>query len=365
MATDLCEQLARREHEVMLVGLFDPANRTEADTLTARLDHVADLAGPKRRGFSFSRTLALRRTVQRFCPDIVQANAFNALKFTALVRWASNACWPLVYRNVGLASRWVTRPGQRLWGRFLLRQVDQVISVSEASRQDFSRTYRMPGERIHVTRQGVRIPHLSLDGQPRLRLAELVGCQADVPLLVHVGNYSPEKNHTGLLEAFCLIRNDHPSSHLILFGDGPLRLEIEKQTDHLGISQSVHVMGPRIDAADLVAGADLMLLSSHVEGIPGAVLEACARAVPVVATDVGGMREIIQDQITGRLVPPGDMNGLAREASSLLGDEKRRKQMGRTARDFVAQHHDIAGSVDELEAMYSDLIGRRTRMAPA
>ena len=185
---------------------------------------------------------------------MVQANAFNALKFAALVKYFGRHRWPLVYRNVGLASQWLTRPGQRLWVKFLLRRVEQVVSVSEASRADFAETFGMSRDRIQITRQGVAITPLE-DRQPaRARLAALANCPAESPLLVHVGNFAPEKNHAGLLDAFAAIRGCWPAAHLILIGDGPLRQDIDRRISDLGLRDAVHLTGARADAAALVAG---------------------------------------------------------------------------------------------------------------
>lgn len=356
VARDLCLEFTRRGHKICLVGLFQPPRREEANKLTEHLSDVIDLGGPQRRGLSLRIMLALRKAIDQFRPDIVQANAFNALRFTALVRFLTRAKWPLVYRNVGIASQWVTLPGQRLWGSLLLRQVDQVVSVSEESRDDFAATYRIAKSRIRVTRQGVSVPSPLESAKWRKQLLSIVGLPRDAPLLVHVGSLAPEKNHVGLLDAFAQILQERPDSHLILVGDGPLRAEVEARIDKLAVGQSVHLLGTRADAACLVAGADLMLVSSHVEGIPGVVLESCARAVPVVATHVGGLGEIVRHGQTGLLVPKGDMPALAREALRLIGDVGLRERLGQASRKLVKEHYNLDASVTECEEIYRSLL---------
>ena len=356
VARDLCSELAKRGHQVCLTGLFRPPRPEEANRLTEHLPDVIDLGGPQRRGFSLRIMLALRKAINQFRPDIVQANAFNALRFAALVRFLTRAKWPLLYRNVGIASQWITLPGQRLWGNLLLRQVDQVVSVSEESRDDFAATYRIAKSRIRVTRQGVSVPSVLESAKWRRQLQELIGCAQDDPLLVHVGNFAPEKNHIGLLESFSQILEKRPESHLVLMGDGPLRAQVESRIEKLAVGPSVHLLGTRADAACLVAGADLMLVSSHVEGIPGVVLESCARAVPVVATHVGGLGEIIQHGQTGLLVPKGDMPALAREALRLIRDAGLRQRLGLAAREFVKKHYSLDASVAECEEIYRSLL---------
>jgi glycosyltransferase involved in cell wall biosynthesis len=356
VATDLCEELRRRGHEVLLVGLFQPVDAAEADAIAKRVGRVLDVGGPKRRGVALRLAMRLRRTIQQYQPDVVQANAFNALKFAALAKMSSRARWPLVYRNVGLASQWVTRRGQRLWGRFLLRQVDQIVSVSEASRADFAKTYSVPAERILVARQGVKVPCQPANGESHRRLAAVVGCAVDSQLLIHVGNFSPEKNHAGLLDAFERVRARYPESHLVLVGNGPLRSEVERRVADSGLKDSVHLVGARSDAAELIAAADVLLLASHVEGIPGTALEACAAGVPVVTTNVGGLAEIIRDGVTGQLVAAGDMAALADATCRLLGDDTVRQRLGAAARQFVQENYGLQASVDKLEGLYAGLV---------
>jgi len=365
VAADLCRSLAQRDHEVSLIGLFDPPNQGEADALSRDLPLVIDLGGRKRRGFRWESFSKLRKCLKTLNPDVVQANAFNALKFSALSRVTSRASWPLVYRNVGLASQWVTRPGQKLWGRQLLKQVAKVISVSAASRRDFSTTYQMPETEIAVLNQGVVIPRPFAKSEWRNRLTQLIGRPDASFLLVHVGNFSPEKNHQGLLQAFGVVVSSHPNAQLVLMGDGPLRQQVAEAATRLGLAANVHFLGAQAGAADLAGGADAMLISSHVEGIPGVLLEACARHVPVLSTDVGGIHEVIQSGKTGILVTPGNMHSLGRETAALLADHARRHQLGEAAHRQVVKSHDMEDSVDQLESIYHALVTCAQDATPA
>ncbi|MEE3368086.1 MAG: glycosyltransferase [Planctomycetota bacterium] len=365
VAADLCRSLTQRGHEVSLIGLFDPPNQDDADTLSRDLPLVLDLGGPKRRGFRWDIFSKLRNHLKALNPDVVQANAFNALKFTALSRITTRATWPLVYRNVGLASQWVTRPGQKLWGRQLLKQVAKVISVSAASRRDFSTTYQIPKADIAVLNQGVVIPRPFPKATWRNRLTQLVDRPDASFLLVHVGNFSPEKNHLGLLQAFGVVVSSHPAAQLVLLGDGPMRQQVAAEATHLGLAANVHLPGAQAAAADLAGGADAMLISSHVEGIPGVLLEAYARNVPAISTDVGGIHEVIQNGHNGILVPPGDMLALGRETVALLEDHTRRHQLGEAAHRRVVETHDMETSVDQLEALYHELVTSARGVSPA
>ena len=354
-AADLCRSLTQRGHEVSLLGLFSPLDRDDAEHLGRDLPHVADLTGRKTRGVRWSVLSALTKSLSSFRPDIIQANAFNALKYAAISKLVSRAKWPLVYRNVGQAGLWITRPGQRLWGRLLLRQVDRVISVSDASRQDFSKTYRIPENEIVVMDQGVVVPRKLTKQQWKQKLLDKIACPDNCHLLVHVGSFSQEKNHLGLLHAFARTRKDHPNTRLILIGDGPLRNRIENNVATLHLSPHVHFLGAHPQAADLAGGADIMLISSHIEGIPGVLLEACARALPVISTDVGGISSIIQNRHNGILVPAGDMVTLGMETVNLLGNPALREQLGQKAHELIRESNDMEKFVDHYESIYHAL----------
>ena len=134
----------------------------------------------------------------------------------------------------------------------------------------------------------------------------------------------------------------------MLFGDGPLRPQVESKVRDLALGDDVHFMGFRPDARDLIAGCDLMLLSSRIEGIPGVVLEAAAREVPSIATNVGGVAEFIEHGVNGCLVEEGDMEALADNALRLLGDEGARKRSGELAREKVTQQFSMQHAVDRF-----------------
>ena len=124
-----------------------------------------------------------------------------------------------------------------------------------------------------------------------------------------VARMSRQKDHTTLLTAFA--EAAIPDSVLVLIGDGPLRREVEALAETLGITDRVRFLGVRADAARLVAGFDVSVLSSNWEGMPRTIVEAAAARVPVIATDVGGVSELIEHGRTGRLVPRGDTKQLA------------------------------------------------------
>jgi glycosyltransferase involved in cell wall biosynthesis len=352
-ATQLSDALAARGHEVTVLGLY-PAAGPSLDPERAAWEDLR----PGRVGkLNPARVADLIRYLRRVQPELVQANGADTLKYSSIAKRLGELRAPLVYRNISIASQWLRGRAHRAWGRWLAGALDHVSSVSEASGADFGRTYGVPAWRRSVTHRGILIP-VGVDAEAaRRELTRRAGIPPGAQLLVHVGNYSEEKNHLWLVGAFRGILTAAPEAHLVLIGDGVLRPEVEARIAQLELDHSVHVLGVQPDAAQLVAGADVFVLPSRIEGIPGVVLEAAAQAVPAVATDVGGMREAVRDGETGLLVARGDEGGFVAAVLALLADPARRCSMGAAARSLVQARF----SMDVTAAAFEDLYARLVR----
>jgi glycosyltransferase involved in cell wall biosynthesis len=352
-AAELSDLLVERGHRMTIAALYEPAPLPLEPSATPWVD----LGGWPGRGLNRETLRAVTRLVARFQPDLVQANGSDTLKYSVLARRITRARWSLVYRNISVVSRWLRNPLHRGWNRWLAHSVDHVVSVSEASRDDFLRTYRLEPGRITTIPRAVRIPERVDALGARQRLKELTGMPATAMLLVHVGSFTPEKNHLWLLDAFRRIRERCPHAHLALLGDGPLRPRVEQAVAAGGLAASVHLLGARADASELVAAADVFVLPSLVEGIPGALVEAAAQAVPAVANDVGGVRQALHDGETGVLAQPGDLDGFVGAVTRLLHDPAVRREMGRRARGLARREFDLAAIAGRYEDLYLRLRG--------
>lgn len=357
-AATLSEALAARGHTVLLPALY--RSQTPAFALPA-VEHL-ELGGRRQGKFELRPLRGLASAVRTFQPDIVQANGFHALKYAVVAKRLTGARWPIVYRNISVAGDWVPGALRRRWGTWLFRQVQYATSVSELCADDLCRTYGFPRERMAVLRRGIAIAERTAADPARESLRSLLPPasgnavqQSAAKLLMHIGGFSPEKNQTGLLDAFRIIRDQREDVHLVLCGTGPLLPEVQERARQLGLTAHVTFLGSRPDAAELVGGADLLVLPSHVEGIPGVVLEAAAKGVPSVSTRVGGVAEAVLDGQTGLLVPAREMSQLAAAILSLLADDKRRLAMGRAAYQHVRTHFALDRATDEFELLYQRL----------
>jgi glycosyltransferase involved in cell wall biosynthesis len=143
---------------------------------------------------------------------------------------------------------------------------------------------------------------------------------------------TPEKDHSTLISAAARLVRELPDLHWVIVGDGPLRRTLQQQIQHAGVSDRVHLWGPLEDAHRALAGADLFVLSSTSEGLGSSILAAMARGVPVIATRVGGIPDVLSGG-GGVMVEPQDPAALASTARRVLGDPSLRQQLTRRARE--------------------------------
>jgi glycosyltransferase involved in cell wall biosynthesis len=170
-----------------------------------------------------------------------------------------------------------------------------------------------------------------------------------------IGRLTEQKGYTYLIEAASLILEQIPQSFFLIIGDGELADQLKHQAAQKEISSHVIFTGGRQDVEELLACMDLFVSSSLWEGLPTAILESMAAGVPIVATDIPGIRELIRDQWNGWLVPAGDATSMARVIRVALKNVKSRREFSNNARQDV-QSLSIKSIVGEYEKLYSALI---------
>ena len=355
-ARQLSEQLMERGHQITFLSLY----KAEGNEMGAPDGAtVIDLGHARNIPLSPALLRDLVDQLRAEPPDLVQANGSDTLKYSVLAKMLLWADWPLAYRNIGYASDWVGgRPFRRFLSRTLIRGVDRVISVCEATRSDYIATYGVPPEKVATVPIGTSVPDTVDTSAARERLEALTGTPAppEAPLLVHAGSFTRVKNQEGLLRIFREVLQHTPDAQLVLFGDGPLWRDINSAVSRNGLHEHVHLPGNVENLPPLMAGADLMLLPSKTEGLPGVVLEASAHQVPCVAYDVGGIKEAIRQGETGVLVPKDDEDAFARSIMELLSDSERRSDMGAAAQELVARNYTLEAVGKRFDIEYVKLL---------
>ena len=176
-----------------------------------------------------------------------------------------------------------------------------------------------------------------------------------------VGNLRGPKAHGDLLSALALLAGEFPRLITIIAGDGPLEQELRARAAALGIAGCVRWLGKRADVSNLLGIMDIFVLSSTREGFPVAVLEAISAGVPVVATDVGGVSEVIMPGMTGVLVPPGDPPALAAGIRSVLGDVAGAKHRAAMAHEAFDRTFTVEAMARSMESLYAEILDHAGR----
>jgi glycosyltransferase involved in cell wall biosynthesis len=238
---------------------------------------------------------------------------------------------------------------ERLLGRYTTR----LITVSPRIAADLRR-FRIGGDRVTVVKPAFELDRLTGGSRSSLR-AEL-GIAPDVPLAGIVGRLAPIKNHALFLKACRLVHEQVPEAQFLVVGDGELASALRAETERLGLAGVVLFTGWRRDLADVYAALDVVVCSSDNEGLPVALVEAGAAGRPVVATDVGGVADLVADGVNGLLVPSGDAEALAGAIAALLRDPERAALMGHDGRRIAFAGYAAQRFVDETAALYRRLL---------
>jgi glycosyltransferase involved in cell wall biosynthesis len=215
-----------------------------------------------------------------------------------------------------------------------LRFMDHVVCVSDGQAEKVRKWCRVPASRMSVIRNSARLAAFE-NAPPRARerlLGFFPGGAAVSHVVVGAGRFSPEKGFGVLVESAATICRENPGAVIVLFGEGPLRGELERRVAELGLRGRVVLPGFRTDLDSLIGAADVVVLPSYTEGLPNVALEASAAGVPVVATAVGGTPEAIADGVNGFLVSPGDPASIAAKVNLLLSDPALSSRFGGAGR---------------------------------
>jgi glycosyltransferase involved in cell wall biosynthesis len=205
--------------------------------------------------------------------------------------------------------------------RVLAHLTDRLLVVSRSLRESGLAAGVGKTGQYELVRAGEDLSEFATAVAGRHSSRQLLGLSDDVVLAGTVSRLSPPKDPFTLVQAVALV----PDLHLLVIGDGPLRTDLLVEIDRLGIADRVRLLGARPDVPRLLGALDLFVLSSKSESLPLSVIEALAAGIPVVASDVGGLRELVHSGSTGVLVPPGDVGRLAAALGSVVGDDQLRK----------------------------------------
>ncbi|MBV9181330.1 MAG: glycosyltransferase [Acidobacteria bacterium] len=243
--------------------------------------------------------------------------------------------------------------------RFVQARSSMILTNAKAIRDGLIQEEGLPEKKVCVVYNGVDLERLQR--VPRNREALFPGSTGN-KLVVLVGNMiSDVKGHRTLISAAPEILRCFPRTQFVLVGDGVKRNEFEAQVEQLGLKKHFLFLGRRTDVPEILACADIGILPSRAEGLPNAVLEYLASGLPVVASALGGNLEVIEDGVTGVLIPPEDPARLADALTRLMEDEPLALKLAAAGRDHVSKNFSFERLGGEIDKLYSRLLQAKDR----
>jgi glycosyltransferase involved in cell wall biosynthesis len=293
---------------------------------------------------------ALVRTLSTTRPEVVHAYLPAAYVLGGLVAWVVRVPIIIASRR-GLTSFESRGPGRWL-GNLANRVIDVQICNSQAVADWAITKEGLRADRTRVIPNGIDLP----PPQPAPRLPD-EWRSADAKAVM-VANLIRYKGHRQVLQSVALVAKRYPSFRLVLIGDGPERVALVALARELAIADNVIFAGSKRDAAGLMRGFDFTVLGSSEEGFPNALMESMARAVPVVATAVGGVAELVKEGIDGLLVPYGDTAAMATAILWMIEHPDERQTMGANGRARIAGEFSTERMVNATQRVYEEMLRR-------
>jgi len=298
----------------------------------------------------------LRRALREIKPSIVHTHLIHAELFGYVAAKAAGVPAVVSSRHLDDAFRYQAR--WRRINRRMWRLLDAGIAISAAMKTFAIEIEGAPADKIEVVRYGMQYRWLSDEdiAAARAGLRDELKLPADAQVLGMACRLVEQKGIPYALEALRRIRTDLPRAHLVIAGDGEKAAELRRLASKLGVADRVYWLGWRADAADLMAAFDVFLLPSLHEGFGLVLLEAMSRRVPIIASKVSAIPEIVVDGETGILVQPRDAGGLAAAMTVLLKDRALRKYMGLLGAARLEERFSVERMISGTIAVYEKVL---------
>lgn len=313
---------------------------------------------PERRRFDLRILPALRNVVELQKPDLVVTHSVKS----HFLLWRSQLWreYPWVAFHHGYTTTDLKMRAYNWFDRWSLPTADHLVTVCHAFARELASSTGVPLEKISVRHNSVR-PKPKVAAVDVQSLRTRLGIVSDERIVLTVGRLSREKAQIDLLAAYKRLPATNPdiSSKLIIVGDGPERGRLEAAADAHGIKERVIFTGQISEVQLFYAAADVFALPSHSEGSPNVLLEAMAANLPIVATAVGGVPEILEDNESALLVPVNDAHAMAAAIARVLTDQNLAERLTNNSAALIANQFTPEKYVRALVEIYSEVIDRR------
>lgn len=347
-------------HFQLSIGVFQRPHSPEVFVKAARRSEIPIHIIPETGRFDFSVLDQMRSLAREFAPDLVQSHAVKSHLLVRRSRLNKIAPWIAFHHGY----TW-TDAKMRLYNqldRWSLRAADRIVTVSQPFRDQLMRI-GVDEARIRVLHNAVNPEWSSQHRSPEARsaLRKRLGIGPDQRIVLIVGRLSQEKDHQTALRAFRLLARKSsgkqlPPLHLLIVGEGPERARIEEASRRFQLSQCVTLLGQVPSAEPYYGIADVSVLSSLTEGSPNALLESMAARVPVIATSVGGVPEIVSHNESALLIKTHDPAAMASSIEAILADETLRRRLTERAYELVLTRFTPEARMRQLTTLYQSVL---------
>lgn len=339
-ACQLSMHLQGLGHKVILISLF-----SGAETLSFTGEKIQLNRPISKRWTDYEGWKEIAQLIEKYQPDVIQCNAGDTLKYATLSKQFFKWKTPIIARNASMISLYIKNPITKWINRQLYKNADCIISVSEQSKKDINTLFP------ETTLKSLVIP-VGIEKTTSKEVLWKGGENSNIHI-IHVGGFTFEKNHEGLLRIFHEFLEKEANAHLHLLGDGPKRNQIETLAETMGIDKKITFYGFVSNPTDYVHKADVLVLPSIIEGLPGVLLEAMYAKTITVAYDVGGISEIVENKVTGFLVPKNDEKTFVE--SMLMAINENQQDLITTAYNQVVQKYSNDYLAKAFEKVYLEI----------
>jgi glycosyltransferase involved in cell wall biosynthesis len=361
-AVFLTDDLRRRGFETRLVwGASGPGEGTVEPAACVPTTYLPWLARDLRPMDDVRAAMALSGIMRRWHPDVVHTHLAKAGTLGRSAALRSHV--PVIVHTFHghVLQEYFSRLKNAAFARVersLAARTDALVAVAPWVRDELLAMGIGDERRWHVVPVGVDLDAITASRLDRTQARRRLDLPPDGPVVTIVGRLVSIKDHATFIRAAGKVLAEHPGATFVVAGDGPMREDVELDA-RLTLGDAVRFTGWVDDLPALYRASDIVVLTSRSEGTPVALIEAAAAGTPVVATDVGGVREVVLNGVTGDLVPPGDHRAVAAALDAMLRAPARAAAYGAAGPGHVLSRFSQARLATDLTELYGELLARK------
>ncbi len=356
-ALELCSKLNRQKFETIMVYGKGGRLVKEFENIGVKIEKFVTISK-----FDLYEALYLYHMIKVNKIDIVQTHGLRFDFFGGIAAMLANVPH-IITRHVAISQHLISNFRKKLYVFFdniAIKFATKVVTVSKTVGNDLIVNQGIVRSKIVTILNGVDLERFCKDNSTRSAMREELGADDKKQIVGMIAQLSYWKGIPYFLKAIPAILRKCPNTRFLIVGDGPERENLEIMAKREGISSYVIFAGfrSRNDIPEIISAIDISVLSSLREGLPLALLESMAMSKPVVATDVGGVSEIVQDEKTGFLIPPRDSDALSDAIIKLLKDKEKANKFGRAGRKYVEQSFSLELMIKKYENLYTQIANK-------